>query len=102
MHNLSSLVDCLHEVGLTVHLETSGAYPITGDVDWVTLSPKKYKPPVAENYPLASELKVVVAHRSDFDWGEQHLQKCASAVRAIPRPIRWRKTRRPRRTTLCA
>jgi len=86
MHVLDPLVDRLHEAHLTVHLETSGAYPITGSFDWVTLSPKKYKPPVVENYDKVDELKVIVAHRSDFRWGERHLERCAESVRASFQP----------------
>lgn len=86
MHELGPLVDGLQAEGLEVHLETSGAYPITGSFDWVTLSPKKYKPPVDENYPLADELKVVVAHKSDFRWGEKHLVRCRPGARASFQP----------------
>lgn len=86
MHRLDSLVDGLHAAGMLVHLETSGAYPITGAFDWVTLSPKKYKPPVDENYARTDELKVVVAHRSDFAWGEKHLARCPEQVEASFQP----------------
>lgn len=86
MHQLAPLVDRLHKANIRVHLETSGAYPITGAFDWVTLSPKKYKPPVAENYERVNELKVIVAHRSDLRWGEQHLHQCPDAVRASFQP----------------
>lgn len=86
MHALDPLVDGLHDAGMSVHLETSGAYPITGAFDWVTLSPKKYKPPISENYRLVHELKVVVAHRSDLDWGERHLVLCPDSVRASFQP----------------
>lgn len=86
MHRLEPLVNGLHEAALTVHLETSGAYPITGSFDWVTLSPKKYKAPVEENYVLVDELKVVVAHRSDFGWGERHRALCPEGVRAAFQP----------------
>lgn len=86
MHPLDPLVNALHEADLTVHLETSGAYPITGAFDWITLSPKKYKPPVPTNYDRVDELKVVVAHRSDFRWGERHLKLCPESVRASFQP----------------
>ena len=39
--NMKPLVDAFHAEGITVHVETSGAYPLTGDWDWITLSPKK-------------------------------------------------------------
>lgn len=72
MHNLEPLCDALHHAGFSVHIETSGAHPLTGRLDWVTLSPKKFKAPVPEALAKASELKVVVYHRSDFEWAEAH------------------------------
>lgn len=75
MYDLTALCDALHQQGFKVHIETSGAYPLTGDLDWVTLSPKKFKPPIQEALDKADELKVVIFHRSDFDWAEQHATK---------------------------
>lgn len=72
MHNLTPLCDALHEAGFATHIETSGAHPLTGALDWVTLSPKKFKAPLPECLAMADELKVVVFNRSDFDWAEQH------------------------------
>ena len=40
MHNLDELTIELKK-HKRVHLETSGAYNLTGDWDWITLSPKK-------------------------------------------------------------
>jgi organic radical activating enzyme len=77
-YELSELTTQLHQAGLRTHMETSGAYAITGSWDWVCLSPKKFKPPVASSYPLAGELKVVVYNKSDFDWAEQHAAKLNS------------------------
>ena len=48
------------------HLETSGAYPLSGNWDWITLSPKKNKLPLKEIYNNANELKVVIYNESDF------------------------------------
>ncbi|WP_072620655.1 7-carboxy-7-deazaguanine synthase QueE [Spirulina major] len=70
MHDLAPLTTQLREAGLRVHLETSGAYPLRGVVDWVTLSPKRFKPPHGSIYPQAQELKVVVCDRTDLDWAE--------------------------------
>ncbi|MGE9296349.1 MAG: 7-carboxy-7-deazaguanine synthase QueE, partial [Puniceicoccales bacterium] len=42
VHDLRPLTDSLHAAGLRVHLETSGAFPLKGDFDWVTVSPKIY------------------------------------------------------------
>lgn len=70
MHNLSALTDELKQAGLRTHIETSGAYPITGEWDWVCFSPKKFKPPHASVPEKADELKVVIFHKTDFAWAE--------------------------------
>ncbi len=60
IHDLSPLVDALHAIGQKVHLETSGAFKIKGDFDWITLSPKRWKLPLAENVERADEFKIIV------------------------------------------
>ncbi len=86
MHDLSGLTQSLRKAGLLVHLETSGAHPLTGTFDWVTLSPKRFKPPVADIYPHASELKVVVASQQDLEWAEAEAAKVGNAVRLYLQP----------------
>jgi organic radical activating enzyme len=75
MWNMGPLTDALHAAGLQVHLETSGAYPLTGTWDWICLSPKKTKAPRPEWYAVAHELKVIVFNNDDFRWAEVHAQK---------------------------
>ena len=70
MHNLELLTDELQRAGLKTHIETSGAYPLTGNWDWVCFSPKKFKAPDASVLPLANELKIIVYNKSDFEWAE--------------------------------
>lgn len=60
IHNLAPLVDALHAIGKPVHLETSGAFPIKGAFDWITLSPKRWKRPLEENYEKTNEFKIIV------------------------------------------
>ena len=72
MHNLTALCDALHRAGFKTHIETSGVHPLSGNLDWVTLSPKKFKAPLPEAVAAADELKVVVYHKSDFQWAEFH------------------------------
>ncbi|MBL7720208.1 MAG: radical SAM protein [Flavipsychrobacter sp.] len=72
LHDLTPLCDALHATGFRVHIETSGSSPLRGAFDWVTLSPKKFKAPLKECLAAADELKVVVYHKSDYAWGEQH------------------------------
>jgi 7-carboxy-7-deazaguanine synthase len=69
-HDLSLLTNFLHRNNRKVFLETSGASPITGNWDWICLSPKRNAPPLNTIYPLANEMKVVVSSEADFDWAD--------------------------------
>ncbi|MFN6076663.1 MAG: 7-carboxy-7-deazaguanine synthase QueE [Fluviicola sp.] len=75
MYDLSDLVQALHNENKTVAIETSGTSNLTGNVDWYTFSPKKFKAPVEEAYHKANELKIVVFHKSDLTWAEDHASK---------------------------
>ncbi len=70
--NMTPLTDALHQKNIQIHIETSGAYALSGSWEWICLSPKKTKPPVREIYQLADELKVVIYNRHDFKWAEEH------------------------------
>ena len=43
MWNMSALTTILNNKDFKTHLETSGAYPLTGNWDWVLSVPKKTK-----------------------------------------------------------
>ncbi len=75
MHELAPLTDALHKAGFRTHIETSASSPLTGNWDWVTLSPKKFKAPLEENLHLAHELKIIVFNKSDFKWAEEYAAK---------------------------
>lgn len=75
MHNLANLTQSLKIEGLRTHIETSGAYPLTGIWDWVCFSPKKFKAPHESVPALANELKVVIFHKTDFEWAEEFAAK---------------------------
>ncbi|HEX7848070.1 MAG TPA: 7-carboxy-7-deazaguanine synthase QueE [Chitinophagaceae bacterium] len=72
MHNLDMLTAALKAEGLHTNIETSGAYPLSGQWDWICLSPKKFKAPLPDVVIHASELKVVIFNKSDFDWAEKY------------------------------
>jgi len=72
MHPLDELTAALHAAGFETNIETSGSHPLSGEWDWICLSPKKFKAPLPGISPLASELKVVIFNKSDFDWAEQY------------------------------
>ncbi len=79
MHNLTELTSALHAKGYEIAIETAGVHPLKGQIDWYCFSPKKFKAPIAEAYTLAQELKVVIAHPSDFEWAEQHAAKVSAS-----------------------
>lgn len=68
VHNLTSLCGALHAKGHLVHLETSGAFDIHGYIDWITLSPKRWKMPKPENVRQANEFKLIIEKPEDIDF----------------------------------
>ena len=76
IYDLGPLTRSLKDAGLRTHIETSGAHPFSGDFDWITLSPKKFKAAREEYYPLAHELKVIVYNKHDLKWAEAEAAKC--------------------------
>lgn len=86
MYDLTALTAALRAKGIRSHIETSGAYPARGEFDWITVSPKRYKPPVASILPLASELKVVINHRNDFRWAEQYAAQVSDTCKLYLSP----------------
>lgn len=72
MHQLDELTAALHAAGIQTNIETSGAHPLSGEWDWICLSPKKFKAPLPGILPFASELKIVVFNKSDLAWAEEY------------------------------
>lgn len=66
VHDLNPLCVALHEHGFQIHLETSGAFPVRGRVDWMTVSPKRWKLPIEENILRASEFKFIIEGPEDI------------------------------------
>lgn len=75
MWPMDYLTTQLKEKGLRTHIETSGAYEVTGDWDWFCLSPKKRQLPTQSAYKNAHELKMVVRTKADFDFATTQAQK---------------------------
>jgi organic radical activating enzyme len=75
MWNMLPLTSQLKAKGLKTHIETSGAYELTGEWDWICLSPKKNKLPLDEVYQKAHELKVIVYNKHDFIFAEEQAAK---------------------------
>lgn len=72
LHNLDALTKALHAAGFETNMETSGSSPLSGEWDWICLSPKKFKAPEPAIIPLAHELKVVIFNKHDFVWAETY------------------------------
>jgi 7-carboxy-7-deazaguanine synthase len=72
VNNLDSLCAELKVKGMATFLETAGCYPLTGQWDWICLSPKKQTPPLKANLLLADELKVIVETPEDLAWAERN------------------------------
>ena len=75
MWNMNPLTKALKKLGKKTHIETSGAYPLTGVWDWVCLSPKKAKRPIEDAYNHAHELKIIIYNNHDFKFAEQEAKK---------------------------
>lgn len=86
MHNLTYLTQQLKAAGLQVWIETSGSSPLSGEFDWICLSPKKFKAPLSEVLAKADELKIVVFNKSDFAWAEQHQSQVPATCKLYLQP----------------
>ena len=87
-HNLSELCGLLRQTinpetgkSAPLHLETSGVDPLSGSFDWITLSPKRHRPPTAELLEACDELKVVVHEQADLPFAEA-MAAAAKGLRA--------------------
>jgi 7-carboxy-7-deazaguanine synthase len=91
MHDCSGLTNALYRAGFNTHIETSGAWPLSGEWDWICLSPKKFKAPRPEILPLANELKIIVYNKSDLEWAEQWAALTAPGCKLFLQP-EWSKS----------
>ena len=69
--DMGPLTEALKAKELKIHIETSGAYPLSGQWDWICLSPKKNKLPISDIYDKADELKVIVYNKHDLIFAEE-------------------------------
>jgi organic radical activating enzyme len=90
MWNMGPLTNLLKKNGIQIHLETSGAYKITGHWDWFCLSPKKNKEPNVSAYEIADELKIIVYNKNDFKFAEIQANKVSDDCKLYLQP-EWSK-----------
>ncbi len=84
--NMDPLTAALRERGMKIHIETSGAYPLSGHWDWICLSPKKTKGPLDEIYTRANELKVIVYNKHDFAFAEAQAARVGPGCQLFLQP----------------
>lgn len=75
MWSLDYITNTLRKNNIHTHIETSGAYPLSGTWNWICLSPKKTKLPLQEIYPVANELKIIINTKHDFKFAEEQAAK---------------------------
>ena len=73
--DMTELTKQLKAEGMSIHIETSGAYELTGEWDWICLSPKKMKLPTQGVYDKANELKCIIYNKDDFRFAEEQALK---------------------------
>jgi len=56
----------LEKKSIPIHLETSGVDTLSGNPDWITLSPKRHSPPRLDNLLSCQELKVIIQNAEDL------------------------------------
>ena len=86
LHDLDALTNSIKEIGVKTHIETSGSSPLSGNFDWITLSPKRFKKPLEEVFPYVDELKVVVLTKKDLAWAEENAAKCPESTQLLLQP----------------
>ena len=86
MWNMDPLCQALHQLEIQVHIETSGAYPVTGSWDWFCLSPKKNKLPIDQAYACADELKMIIYNKDDFKFAEQQAERVGAECKLFLQP----------------
>jgi 7-carboxy-7-deazaguanine synthase len=73
--NLDFLCDKFRKNNIKTFLETSGTQSLSGQWDWICLSPKKNSVIMPEFYTKADELKVIIQSSGDFRWAEENAEK---------------------------
>lgn len=90
MYDLSALTQALKQQGFQINIETSGAYPLSGDLDWICVSPKKFKSPLPDVVAQADELKCIVFNKSDLEFAENNRQLTNATCKLYLQP-EWSK-----------
>jgi organic radical activating enzyme len=86
LYNLDYLCNELKNNQVLTFLETAGVKKLSGNWDWVCLSPKKNSIPLLEYFKIANELKVIIHSESDLRWAELNAVKTHSDCQLYLQP----------------
>ena len=90
MYDLSELTNALRKNKIRTHLETSGAYPLSGKWNWICVSPKRFKLPLKQCLKAADELKAIIYHKNDLRFAEEYAPEVSAACKLYLQP-EWSK-----------
>jgi len=93
MWNLNELTRRLRKKNYKIHLETSGTHSLSGDFDWICLSPKKMQKPLDKIKPLTNELKIIINNKHDLTWANEQTHGLAENCKLYLQP-EWSKKER--------
>ena len=85
-HDLGPLTTALQRTNRPLHLETSGVDPLSGQFDWITLSPKRHQPPRSDLLRCCHELKVVVHGPDDLAFAEEMASQTDHQAKLLLQP----------------
>lgn len=91
LHQLDLLTAALQSEGFETNIETSGSSALSGNWNWICVSPKKFKLPLDSIVQQADELKVVVFNKHDFEWAESYASKTKKGCKLYLQP-EWDKS----------
>ena len=81
-HNLDDFCKIIEDKNKTnkenpikVHIETSGVNNISGAFDWITLSPKRHKPPTEYFLSQSNEIKIIINDKKDIEFAKDIRKK---------------------------
>jgi organic radical activating enzyme len=86
MYDLTEITNALKKENRRIHIETSGAYIISGNFDWICVSPKRFKKPLESSLIRADELKMIVVNHQDLKWAEELVALCSNECRLLIQP----------------
>lgn len=75
MYNLNHFCKLLKDNNIETFLETSGSHPLSGEWDWICLSPKRNQAPLPGIFSRAGELKIIIESQEDFEWAEANAKQ---------------------------